>query len=151
VQKPVKSVFRTDRVANTAFSIQLVVPVSPYCREVKLNRFNLRGALQSVRRCSAASTFINPVARPRRLSNFSLPPCESSSKAQLLAYFPTPPCDKSTSTHYVRCVSFISYGASPVRTQLTGLFRFLVISHHRIAALFVIPLSHAEVFQSVRR
>ncbi|MGD6969337.1 hypothetical protein ACQCVP_23300 [Rossellomorea vietnamensis] len=50
---------------------------------------------------------------------------QSSSSGQRLADFGLSPCDKSTSTHYVRRVSFISCESPKICTALNGRFRFL--------------------------
>jgi hypothetical protein len=67
----------------------------------------------------------------------------SSSSGQRLADFGLPPCDKSTSTHVVRCVSFISYESPPIRTALNGRLRFFsIIQLQRLA-----PRGHKPIRQ----
>ncbi|TYR74781.1 hypothetical protein FZC79_13060 [Rossellomorea vietnamensis] len=57
----------------------------------------------------ALSLYLNPARRSQRLADFGLSPC-----------------DKSSSTHFVRCDSFISYESPKICTPLSGAFPLFI-------------------------
>jgi hypothetical protein len=79
---------------------------------------------------------------------------QSSSSGQRLADFRLLPSDKSTSTHFVRCVSFISCRSPPIRTSLNGRLRFLSIQlqgpNGYRTSVFLLAISHHRIATALR-